>query len=348
MKKVRVIIKIQKKKQDANLEGTVRVGPRHELAEVVGVEIGGNKVEGTHHDLTGGTVEGKRVSSGELLAVDDALVTDNLNFSGTGDTGATHTTGNDGGVRGHTTTSGEDTLSGSHTGDVLGRGLETDEDTVDTGFLGDDGVFGGEDDLTDGGTGGGGETLGENVTDGLGVDAGMEELVESSGVDAENGSLFVDEAFGFHLDGHADGGGTGALSATGLEEEELAVLNSELNVLHVMVVSLELLVGAFELLVDLGHLLFHGRLGHAGTEAGLLGDVLGGTDTSDDILTLGVAEPLTEEVVLTSRGIASESDTSGGRLTLVTENHSLDVDGGTPGVGDVVHATVDDGTLVVP
>ena len=57
-----------------------------------------------------------------------------------------------------------------------------------------------------------------------------------------------------HLDGDPDGGGPGPLAGPGLEHVEGAVLDGELDVLHLLVVRLELLADAHELLVDLGHL----------------------------------------------------------------------------------------------
>ncbi len=68
------------------------------------------------------------------------------------------------------------------------------------------------------------------------VQTGNEEVVKLVGFDAEDGFFLGDEAFLDHVNGDLDGGQTGALAVAGLEHVELAVLNGELEVLHVMVV----------------------------------------------------------------------------------------------------------------
>ena len=73
-----------------------------------------------------------------------------------------------------------------------------------------------------------------------------------------------------------EGGSGGALAVTGLEHVELAILDGELHVLHVLVVLLQAVGDGGELLVHRGHLLMQ------------LGDLARRADTGDDILALGV------------------------------------------------------------
>src|SRR6185436_694427 len=75
-----------------------------------------------------------------------------------------------------------------------------------------------------------------------GIDAGVKELIDGLGLDAEDGLALADQTLVHHLHRDADGGAAGALSAAALEEIELLRLDGELHVLHVAEVLLELLV----------------------------------------------------------------------------------------------------------
>ena len=79
-----------------------------------------------------------------------------------------------------------------------------------------------------------------------------------------------------HVDGEAHGGEAGPLGVAGLQHPELALLDGELDVLHVAVVLFELVADVVELLVDRGHVLLQ------------LGDLLGRADAGDDVFALGV------------------------------------------------------------
>ena len=75
---------------------------------------------------------------------------------------------------------------------------------------------------------------------------------------------------------------------------------------------------------------------------------LGGADAGHDVLALGVHQELAVELVLAGGGVAGEGDAGAAVVAHVAEDHHLDVDGGAPGAGDVVHAAVGDGALVHP
>ena len=73
------------------------------------------------------------------------------------------------------------------------------------------------------------------------------------------GFFLGDQAFVHHIDREAHGGEAGALAVARLQHPELALLDGELDVLHVVVVLLEHLADLVELLVDLGHVLAESR-----------------------------------------------------------------------------------------
>ena len=92
------------------------------------------------------------------------------------------------------------------------------------------------------------------------------------------------------------------------------------------------------------------------TDAGQLGpaartlqrDLLGGTDTSDHVFTLGVHQKFTVEQVFPGTGIAGESHTSCAGIAQVAKYHRLYVHRSTPGFRNVIQFTVHPGTIVVP
>ena len=250
----------------------------------------------------------------------------------------THTAGNDRRVRGHTAADRQNTLRRLHTLDVLGRGLKPNENDLLALRLPRLGVLGGEDDLAARGAGRRGERLGDDLRglDRLGVELRVKQGVEVARVDHQNRLLLVDHTLVHEVAGDLESGGSGALTVAALEHIEFAVLDGELHILHIAVVILERLADVDELLVGVGELLFHLGDGHRGTNAG------------DDVLALRVGQELAHQFLFAGRGVAGEGDAGAGVVVQVTEDHRHHVDGGAPGVGDVVVAAIDVGAGVVP
>ena len=117
------------------------------------------------------------------------------------------------------------------------------------------GAVGVEVDLAGSGAGTGGKAGG----DGLGllhvgeVEDRGEELVELIGGVAQDGGFPVDELLLHHVHGELERGGGGALAVAGLEHEQLAFLDGELDVLHVLEVLLEGRADLHQLRVGLRH-----------------------------------------------------------------------------------------------
>ena len=322
------------------------VGPFHQGAEIAG-EAGLDHRDGADEDLAGRAVEGDDLAGADGVAARHeglGAVIDG-DGAGAGDAGAAHAAGDDGGVAGHAAAGGDDALGGVHAVDVFGAGLDTDQDDgfalggAHFGFVG----------VEDGGAAGraraGGEAAGEQLAGGLGVQGGMEELVEACRADALDGFDLVDETGLGHFDGDAEAGGGGALAVASLQHVQLVLLHGELDVLHVEVVGLEFLSDGYEVGVGGREGLFHADLAGFGAKAG---EGLGGADAGDDVLALGVDEEFAVENVLAGAGVAGEADAGGAVLAHVAEDHGLDVDGGAPGGGDVVQAAVGVGAGVHP
>ena len=103
------------------------------------------------------------------------------------------------------------------------------------------------------------KTLGDGLclTESQLVEYGVQEFVELLRLATKNSSLLVNHAFMEEVHSNLDHSCTCALTVTSLQEPELAFLNGELHILHVVIVLLELVLQSIQLLVKLRHSLFH-------------------------------------------------------------------------------------------
>ena len=241
-------------------------------------------------------------------------------------------------MRGHAAADGQDALSGLHAGDVLGRGLQTDQNHLLAGSLPGLGILSGEDDLAAGGSGGSAQAAanGGGSLQRLGVELGMQQRVQVAGVDHQDGFRLGLVTLGHQIHGDLQGGGSGTLAVTGLQHVQLAVLHGELHILHIVVVVLQNPANLLELVECLGELVRHLRDGH------------GGTDTGHHVLALGVGQELAHQLLLAGGGVTGKGNAGAAVVTHVAESHGLHIDSGAPGIGNVVVPAVNIGAGVVP
>jgi hypothetical protein len=261
-----------------------------------------------------------------------------VDLAGAGHAGSAHAASHDSRVRRHAAARGQDALGRFHAVDVVRRGFGADQDD---GFalLG---LFhcmiGGEDNLADGGAGRGGQTGGQQLQPAgrFRIEHRVQELVELVRMNPHHGGLLVDQALFAHFHRDANRGRAGALTAAGLQHVKLAVLDGELEILHVLVVLLETVGDLAQLFVRLRQNLLEVvdrlRRAHAG----------------DHIFALGVEQVLAVEVVFAGGRVAGEAHASAGGIAQVAEHHRLHVDGGAEIARDVVHAAVVVRARVVP
>ena len=240
-----------------------------------------------------------------------------------------HPARDDGRVRGHPAVGREHPSRLDDAVDVVGRRLGAHEDDVLPGlalFLRPVGV---QDDLPGGGAGRGVEPLRGRFVVGLRVDHRVEELVELARVDARDGLLLGDQAVSDHLHDDAQRGDGRALAGPRLEEVQGALLDRELDVLHLPVVLLEPRHRVGELAEGLREARLHAL------------DGLGRPDPGDDVLALRVHEELAPHPLLAGRGVASERHARARVVALVAEDHLDDVDRRSQVIRDLVRAAVD-------
>src|SRR5690606_15109136 len=104
-----------------------------------------------------------------------------------------------------------------------------------------------EHDAAAGGAGRGVEALRDDVLLGVRADHGAEDELEALGVDPTERLLLRDHALADEIDDDLDRRLRRALPGARLEQVELALLDRELDVLHVVEVGLELLLQLLEL-----------------------------------------------------------------------------------------------------
>ncbi len=241
-----------------------------------------------------------------------------------------------------------------HPVDVLRRGLHAHEDDRFALPCAPLRLVGVEDDVAARGPRAGGQAPRELSLGSLRVDGGVKELVDAVRVDAEDRLFLGDEALLRHVDGRPHGVRARVRFATepALEHVELAVLDRELEVLHVAEVMLEGPGDSLELPVGVGHLRLERIVDLPGpyllTVACRKTDRLRRADAGDNVFALGVGQPLAEELLLSGGRIPCERDARGARVAEIAEDHRQHVARGAPRLGDVVQAPVHEGAVVRP
>ena len=286
----------------------------------------------TKVDLAGGAVEGHVFTffDGEAAELDVLFFLMDLHVAAAGDAAGAHSAGDDCSVAGHAAAHGQNAFRCMHAFDILGRGLLTDQDDTAAGSMSCYGVISREIDAACRCAGRCRKGFADLLAffQGFRVKDGMEQLVERLRLDPAYCFLGSDHAFVHQVAGDLDRCLSSALAVPGLQEEQLAVLDRELHVLHVAVVLFKGICDIDELLVALRQIL------------GELGDLLRCADTRNDILALCVDQILTEDALAACCGVTGEGDACAGRVSHVAEDHGLNVDSGTPGIRDIIHHTV--------
>ncbi len=169
-----------------------------------------------------------------------------------------------------------------------------------------------------------------------GVDAREQQLLQLSRLDARHRLLLRDEALFHHVDRDVHRGLAGALGGAGLQHVQLAALDRELEVLHVLVVLLQLPRVALELRVDLRHVALQRA------------DRLGVAHARDDVLALRIGQVVAVQLPCAGDGVAREGDARAGGVAHVAEHHHLHVYRGAEVVRDALEAAVGLGAVGVP
>ncbi len=276
----------------ANAELAGAVGPREDRLEI-SVRTRLDERRGTKDDPSRRAVDGQLLALPDLVTADraDAVLLVDLQRVAAGDAGLAHPARNHGCVRSHPSVGGENALRSGEPVDVVGSGVEADEDDgfVRTPFCGDIGV---EDDRADGGAWRRRQADPGNVDRRGRIHHWMQHVIERGGLDSPDRLVARDQLFARHVDGRLQRGGGSPLRRPSLQDVEPSLLDRELDILHVTVMPLEhlhrrakLRIGVREKLLELVELLRCTNAGH-------------------HILALRVDEELAEQLSFARRRVA--------------------------------------------
>ncbi len=163
-----------------------------------------------------------------------------------------------------------------------------------------------------------------------------EKLVQLVRRIAHYGRLPIDELLLEHVHGELEGGGGGPFAVAGLQHEKLAILDGELDVLHILEMLLERSADPEQFRVAFGHQLLQ------------LEDRLRCAHASHDVFSLGIDQKLAVEFVHAVGRVASEGDAGSGVRAGIAIDHGLHVDRRAPILGNVVFPAIDDRAIVHP
>ena len=302
---------------NAKLALANHIGPLKDGVEL-GWWLGSRQLHCANNHFAGGAVEADDIAFFDNNSADGELLAIDLDGVGTHDCRRTPTACHNGCVTHQATASGEDALADHHAVHVFGAGFATNEDDLFATLVGLHCVVSGEVDPAHSSTWRRSETLGERLA--LVSELRMQHLIEMLGCDAGDGLGAADlpalialaGALG-HVDGHLQCSSTGALADTGLQHPQLALLDGELGVAHVGVMTLETLEDGHQLGMKHWEVTLH------------VIEIFGVANTGNNIFALGVDEEVAVWLVLASGCVAGEADAGAAVLVAVTEHHDLHV-----------------------
>ena len=174
------------------------------------------------------------------------------------------------------------------------------------------------------------------LLDRLWVKTGMQELIHLLRRHPHQGFFFGDQALVDHVHGDLDRSRRSPLARAGLEHPQLALLDGEFHILHVVIMVLQQIAKLQKQLVVFGEFLLH------------FGDLTGGANAGHHVLSLGVHQILAVELVLASGGVAGEGHAGAAALAHVAKDHGHHVDGGAPVVGQALSVAIGRGRCAEP
>ncbi len=292
-------------------EPAVFVHDRHESDEIrILGSVHCSELAGVNHALA--AVKAQEVALVELLgAVAEAqslLCEIDLQRLAAYDTALAPSACHESSVGSHTSALGKNTCGSSHTFNILRRSLFAHENRVDTVLACSHGGLGGEDDLTYRSTRRCRKACGQFpcVLFGLRVENWVQDFVKLLRSDSHHCGLLVDHTLVEHIDGHLQCGQTCTLADTALEHPELALLDGELDVLHIAEVLLQMSADIVEFCIYLRHSCFQRCEMAVVIILRSLVERVRCTDTGNYVLALGIDEPLAIELVVTCGRVSGE------------------------------------------
>ncbi len=245
--------------------------------------------------------------------------------------------GHHGGVADQSAAGGQDALGRQHPVHVLGRSLATDENDLFASFRRCGRIVGREVGPAHRRPRAGSEALGPHRITGPG-ELRVQHRIEMVLGDARHrlGLGYAQVVGAHHVHRHLQGGGAGALAHPGLEHPQLALVDGEFCVAHVVIMALEALENSEQFGMHLGELFLE------------LGDGLGVAYPGHDVFALGIDQKVPVGALGAGGRVAGEAHPGAGVVVAVAEHHGLDVYRRPQIVGDPLTVAIRDGPGTIP
>ena len=253
-------------------------------------------------------------------------------------------------MAGHAAARGQNAGRGAHALDVLGIGLLADHDHGFALLRGGDRLFAVEDDPPDRAARPRRKPLGDHfkLLFGFRIEDRVEQFVELRRRDPHHRGLFVDHLLAEHIHRHIQRCGAGALADAALQHEELALLNGEFDIEHIVVMGFKLAADVEKLPVQFRIQLLHRLERLILLIAGVVVQRIRGAGSGDHVLALRIDQPFAVELVVAGRRIAGERHAGRGSVAHIAENHALHVHRGAPLIRNAFDPAVGDRLFAVP
>mmetsp|Transcript_48308 Transcript_48308/g.155723 ORF Transcript_48308/g.155723 Transcript_48308/m.155723 type:complete len:444 (-) Transcript_48308:185-1516(-) len=238
----------------ANLHTSEAIRPLHDRAEVA-TQLRGHRGDLTKHHLPRSAIDREHVSRSHHELSDMQVLRGivHSNCTSSGDARTSHATCHHSSMARHASTRSQDALGRVNAPNVFRTGLDADKQHALPGRAESFGFIGRKDHFAAGCARRGREPLGHNVPGSIGVQSRMQNLVQTLRLQAHDGLRVTDETRTCQVHGDLECSLRGAFASPRLQHVQLAPLDGELNILHVLEMLLELLPHVQELLVDRWH-----------------------------------------------------------------------------------------------
>ena len=164
----------------------------------------------------------------------------------------------------------------------------------------------------------------------------MKQLLDLIRIKPCNSCLFIYKSFADHVHGDLYSRLSSSLTVSGLKHIELVSLNSELHVLHILVVLFKKLCNANEFLIAFREGFLH------------FVNVKRRSHTCHNVFPLGVYKELTEYFIFPCRRISGKGNSCSGGVSHISENHGLNIYCRTKVSRNSVKLSVKNSPVVVP
>ena len=202
-------------------------------------------------------------------------------------------------MRGHTATNCKDTLSSLHTCNVFGRSLKTNKNNLLALCIPSFCVVSCEYNLTASSTGRCAKTLTDwsSSLNSSSIKLRVKKSIEVTRVDHSNSLSLCLMAFVYEVTSNLKSSLSCSLTVTALEHIELLVFNSELHILHIVVVIFKSITNLDKFSISFREFFFH------------LSDWHWCTNTCNYVLALCVDKKFTHQLVFACSRVTSECNT---------------------------------------